>query len=48
MQSNNVYSIVNAFQNIDKNALSQLKQNKTVIDKFKPENFDLIVWFLVN
>lgn len=31
----------------DKDAITRIKQNKKVEDKFKAENFDLITWFLV-
>ncbi len=32
----------------DSTALKRVKENVRVSDKFKPENFDLITWFLVN
>ena len=32
----------------DRDALKRLKHNVTVEDTFQPENFDLIVWFVVN
>ena len=32
----------------DGSAIKRLKQNEKVSDKFKPEKFDLIAWFLVN
>jgi hypothetical protein len=31
----------------DKNALSRVKQNIKVEEKFQLDNFDLIIWFLV-
>lgn len=32
----------------DKSALARVKQNITVTDKYKAENFDLITWFIIN
>ena len=32
----------------DKNAVKRIKQNEKSDDKFLLQNFDLIVWFLVN
>lgn len=32
----------------DRNAIERIKENVPVDEKYKPENFDLITWFLVN
>jgi len=32
----------------DKGAIERIKQNIKTSEKYKPDNFDLITWFLVN
>lgn len=40
--------VISKLRKGDKNALSWVKQNIKVDEKFQLDNFDLIAWFLVS
>ena len=40
--------ILDKLKHGSKDAVQRMKQNVKVNDKFQPDNFDLITWFLVN
>jgi len=40
--------ILNKLKTGGATAIKSIKNDKTITDKYKPENFDLIAWFLIN
>lgn len=41
-------NVISGLKSGNKSAKERMKQNINVIDKYKPENFDLITWFLIS